>query len=490
VQPVDVESEPEGRVADNLVEVAHGEIVVADVTYGGARRGVDVETGVFAEFANAEEMGCVGDDDDVVKIVFVGDGGEAVDLLLGVDGAGLGDDAAEGDSIGEEIVAADASFGVAGVLIAASPEGDDHRSDLFAIEIDGMVEAGVKDRGWVAGVLGCTEDGDGVGGLSVVMAGNCGDLLIDPDTPGSGDQQDQPEQPAKEETAGSASASQIGGRGDHRIGRTNLYGKQMRAHIYGYGRVSAKGSIVRRASVQVGLNRSNRSTKKLELTGSRDLLMLECEGDLVSRDRAFAENHPGVAASGEVDDGGGGGAGGRAAVDDEGQLVAELLADADGGGALGQAEEVGRGGCNGQAEAGDDGAGDGGFGDAQGEIAGVGGDAEGKTRAGLDDDGEGARPELFCEAIEGGVELAGELVGLGDLGDEQREGLVAGAGFELVDAVDGGEIDRVDGEAVEGVGGQGDDVAAVEAVGYIANERWLGIVGMDADGFGRQNSGS
>jgi hypothetical protein len=109
------------------VEVAHGEIVVADVAYGRARRRVDVEARVFAEFADAEEMGCVGDDDDVMEIIFASDGGEAVDLLLGVDGAGLGDDAAEGDSICEEIVAANASFGVAGVLVAAAAEGDDQR---------------------------------------------------------------------------------------------------------------------------------------------------------------------------------------------------------------------------------------------------------------------------------------------------------------------------------------------------------------------------
>ena len=54
-------------------------------------------------------------------------------------------------------------------------------------------------------------------------------------------------------------------------------------------------------------------------------------------DGAFAEDHPGVAAAGEIDDGGGSGAGGGAAVDDEGHLVAELLADAAGVGALGVA---------------------------------------------------------------------------------------------------------------------------------------------------------
>ena len=70
-------------------------------------------------------MGAIGDDDDVVEIVFVRDGGEAVDLLLGVDGAGLRDDAAEGDSIRKEVVAADAALGVAGVFVAAAAKGDD-----------------------------------------------------------------------------------------------------------------------------------------------------------------------------------------------------------------------------------------------------------------------------------------------------------------------------------------------------------------------------
>ena len=156
-------------------------------------------------------------------------------------------------------------------------------------------------------------------------------------------------------------------------------------------------------------------------------------------------------------------------------------------GALGHAAEVGGGGGDGQAEAGDDGAGDGGLGDAQGDVAGVGGDAEGQAGAGFDDDGERAGPEAFGEAVEGGVDLAGESVGLGGLGDEQRERLVAGAGFDLVDAVDGAEIDGVDGEAVEGVGGQRDDVAGGEAFDDVGDEVGFGFVGMDAEDLGRQS---
>ena len=169
-------------------------------------------------------MGSVGDDDDVVEIVFAGDGGETVDLLPGIDGACLGDDAAEGNAVGEEIVATDAAFGVAGVFVAAATESDDERGDLLAVEFDGVIETCVKDRGWMAGVFGCTEDGDGVGGLGVVLAGDGGDLLTDPDAPCGGEQKDHREEPAEEETAGSASASQIGGRSDHRVGKTEAAG--------------------------------------------------------------------------------------------------------------------------------------------------------------------------------------------------------------------------------------------------------------------------
>jgi hypothetical protein len=206
----------------------------------------------------------------------------------------------------------------------------------------------------------------------------------------------------------------------------------------------------------------------------------------VGGDSSLAEDHPGVAAAGEIDDGGGGGAGCGTAVDDEGDLVAELLLDSAGVGALGMAVEIGRGSGDGQAEAADDGTRDGGFGDAEGEIASVRGDAEGKLGAGFDDDGQRAGPELFGEAVEGGVQLAGDLVGLGDLGDEQRKGFVARAGFDVVDAVDGFEIDGVDGEAVEGVGGKSDDVAVVEAGDDVIDERWFGLVGMNTEDFGRQ----
>ena len=203
-------------------------------------------------------------------------------------------------------------------------------------------------------------------------------------------------------------------------------------------------------------------------------------------DGAFAEDHPGVAASGEVDEGGGDGAGGGAAIDDERDLVAELRLDVVRAGTFGEAAEIGRGGGDGQAEGGDYGSGDGCAGDAEGDVAGVGGDAQGELGARLDDDGKRTGPEFFGEAVEGGVDLAGEFVGLGGFGDEEREGLMAGAGFDVVDAIDGAEIDGVDGEAVEGVGRESDDVAAVETVDDAADVLRFGLVGVDTENLGVQ----
>jgi hypothetical protein len=178
--------------------------------------------------------------------------------------------------------------------------------------------------------------------------------------------------------------------------------------------------------------------------------------------------------------------GSRPAIDDERELATELLTDATGGGAFRQTEEVGGGGRDGEAEALDHCAGDGGVGDAEGEVAGVGRDTQRQLRASFDDKGEWTGPEALGEAVEGGVELAGEFVGLRNLGDEERQGLVAGAGFEVIDALNGAEIDGVDCEAVEGTRGKRDYVATVEAADNLINELGLWFVGMDEENFSRQ----
>ena len=389
-------------------------------------------------------MRAVGDDDDVVEVLAIGDAGEELDLLLGVDGVGFGDDVVEGDAVGEEVVASDAAFGLAGVLVAATAEGDDDGRDVLVVERDCLVEAGVEDGRGATGVFGCAEDGDGVGGLGVVDVGGGDDLVMQPGEPAGDGEQDEQDQPAHDVQASC-------------VGETCAL------------------SPVAHADAQV----CRECVREIQL-------VLEGERDFVGGDGAFAEDHPGVAAAGEVDDGGGDGAGGGAAVHDERELVAELVTDAVGGGALGQAGEVGGGCGDGQAQLGGHGAADVGFRHADGDVAGVSSDAQGELAAGADDKREGAGPEALGEAVESGVEVAGELVGVRGVGEQERERLVARAGLELVDAIDGAEVYGVDGETVEGVGGQGCDLAVVEAVNDVGDEVGFGLVRMDAEHFGDQ----
>lgn len=87
----------QGSVAHDLVGVALGEVEVVDVAEGRAGRGVDVETGLAAEVSDAEEVGGVGDDDDVLEMAVGSDLLELGDLLGGVEGVGFGKDGGEGD---------------------------------------------------------------------------------------------------------------------------------------------------------------------------------------------------------------------------------------------------------------------------------------------------------------------------------------------------------------------------------------------------------
>ncbi len=133
MQPGLGEPEPERRIADDLVQVALPEVNRFDVSERRARRGVDVEPGILAEDRDAEQVGRVGDDDDLPQVALVRNLGQQGDLFAGVDGVRLGEDVGQRDSVGEQVVAADSSLGVAGVLVRASAEGDDERRDLALV---------------------------------------------------------------------------------------------------------------------------------------------------------------------------------------------------------------------------------------------------------------------------------------------------------------------------------------------------------------------
>jgi hypothetical protein len=220
VQPGFGEAEAEGGVAEDLVGVAFGEIEVVDVAEGWAGRGVDVEAHALAEDGDAEEVGGVGDDDYVMEVVGAGDLGEAGYLLAGVEGVGFGDDRGRGDAVGEEIIAADAAFGFAGVLVGASAEGDDERRDLTLVEGDDVVEARVVDGGRAAEVFGGAEDGDGVGGARLVLMGGVVDLVGDPEAPEQGDEEDERDEAKQETKERVVAATRSSGDGWHEAVKT------------------------------------------------------------------------------------------------------------------------------------------------------------------------------------------------------------------------------------------------------------------------------
>jgi len=206
----------------------------------------------------------------------------------------------------------------------------------------------------------------------------------------------------------------------------------------------------------------------------------------VGGDGAFAEYFPSAWAKGEVDNGGWKGAAGGAAVDDEGNAVADLVAHASGVNALGRPLKVGRSGGDGKAEALDHGAWDGGVRDAECDIAGVGSRAERQPGASANDDGERTGPEALGEAVEQGIGFARELICLKNGGDEQRKRLVFLAGLDLVDLLYGAKVDGIDGEPVEGVGGEGNDFAFTQAGHDVVDPIRLRFIGMDAQNLRQQ----
>lgn len=218
------------------------------------------------------------------------------------------------------------------------------------------------------------------------------------------------------------------------------------------------------------------------------ILAVQTEGDLVRGDRSFAKDTPRVAFPGEIDDGGGDGAGGGSPIDDERDLLTELVVHAPGVRALRHTVQVRRRSGDGQAEPCDDRSRDGGLRDAKGDVSRVCGDAEREFGTRFDDDGERAWPETFGEAVEGGVTRACEPIGLGHIGDQERQWLVTRTIFEVIDAIDGAEINWIDGQTVEGIGRKGDDLTGFQVLDDVIDERRLWFIGVNTEDLSRQRA--
>jgi len=212
-------------------------------------------------------------------------------------------------------------------------------------------------------------------------------------------------------------------------------------------------------------------------------LPLKHHDDFVGGNGALAEYLPAAVAKGEVDDGGGQRAASGSAVDDERDAIADLVADACGMRAFRRALEIGSGSGDGKSEAFDNGTSDGRVRNAESDVAGVGGGAQGQLGACADDDGERPGPETVGELVEHGIGVASEFVRLGKRGNQKRKGLLLLAALDAVDIFDRVEIYWIDRETVEGVGGHGDDIALAQARNDVFDPVWLGLVGMDAQDF-------
>ncbi len=196
-------------------------------------------------------------------------------------------------------------------------------------------------------------------------------------------------------------------------------------------------------------------------------LHLAVEFEVFGGDGSGAEDGDGGfgGAGFDFDDGGFETVHGGAGVDDEGDASVEFCLDGGGGGGADAAEAVGAGGGDGASEA---------LGDFFEEAVGADTDGNGGESGGDEvgddvffgeDDGEGAGPEAVGDFLEDGVDVSGDVSDHGEVffvREMDDEGIEGGAFFGFEDFGDGGGVEGVGGEAVDGFGGQGDDFTCLE----------------------------
>ena len=178
--------------------------------------------------------------------------------------------------------------------------------------------------------------------------------------------------------------------------------------------------------------------------------------------------------------------GSLAGVENEREAIAELVEDFFPAGAGGRVGDVGAGAGKWDANFGDEIRDDSGFGPTKGDAAGVGGDFEGEAVGGVDDDGERAGPTGFGETIKIVGKFARKHHGVIEIADEDGKGAVLGAPLDAEDLLDGGKINGIGGEGVEGIGGYGYNSTAVEPGRSIADDMRVGIGRADFEDLSRQ----
>ena len=181
--------------------------------------------------------------------------------------------------------------------------------------------------------------------------------------------------------------------------------------------------------------------------------------DIVGGDGAFAADAPEVAA--KFDDGGGQGVFRFAAIEDEGNAIAELAENFVATFAGRRAGKIGAGAGERDTEFANEVGDDFAIGPTESDAAGIGGDFEGKAVGGVDDDGEWAGPTGLGEAEEVVRQILGEYLGVDQRVDEDGKGLGFGAALNTKNFFDGGEVYGIGSESVERIGRKCNDRAAI-----------------------------
>lgn len=147
-----------------------------------------------------------------------------------------------------------------------------------------------------------------------------------------------------------------------------------------------------------------------------------------------------------------------------------MLHDLLGAGARRETGEIGAGAGDGAADGFDERGGDFGIGPAESDASGVAGDFQRQAMSGFDDESETAGPEFIGESEETVRDVADERYGLFDGVDEDRESFGFGAALGAKDGFDRGEVEGIDGKAVESVGGNADNFAALDETSGVLHQ--------------------
>ena len=208
---------------------------------------------------------------------------------------------------------------------------------------------------------------------------------------------------------------------------------------------------------------------------------MQSQRNLVRGNCSLTQNLPGFLSAGEIHDRRVCSAGGRAAIHDQWNALPDLVAYARRVGTLGCAVQIRAGGGNRQSERCHHSPGNCGIRHAQRHIAGVGGGTKRQLRPGAHNQRQRSGPEAFRQHIEGISQIARKVVSLLHFRDQERERLMLQAALDLVNALHGTEIDRVHGQAVEGVGRHANDAAGAKTRDDIFHTVHFRLIRMDAE---------